>query len=32
MIFTAHKQEWMILQYAQFQDLMKNDWEMTKND
>ncbi len=31
-IFTVHKWEQKILQYAHFQDLMRNDWEMTKNE
>ncbi len=40
MIFTVHEQEWAIskvhklgltiLQYVDFQDLMRNDWETTE--
>ncbi len=31
-IFTVQEQEWMILLCAHFQDLMRNDQEMIKNE
>ncbi len=32
MIFTVCEPEQMIMQYALFKDLMRNDWKMTENE
>jgi len=32
MIFTVHEQEQTLLQYVYFQNLMRNDREMTQNE
>jgi hypothetical protein len=29
---TVHKWDWTIQRYAYFKDLIRNDWEMTKNE